>query len=95
MWIKKRKNAGMKTFHDMKDLELAKELFKAWDTKLKRHLSFDDITSHLVALGLLVDYRFTETLLKKRTVQVTVTMKEFLAVFEHSRFSQKAAFVIN
>ena len=31
-WIKLRKNAGMQMLNKMKDMEFAKQIFKAWDT---------------------------------------------------------------
>ena len=35
-WIKKHKNAGMSMIHGLKDLDLAAEMFKAWDTSFSK-----------------------------------------------------------
>jgi len=43
-WIKSRKNAGMQLLAQMNDVELAKEIFKAWDVENKGYLSVEELT---------------------------------------------------
>ena len=38
-FIKLRKNAGMKMLEKMKDMEFAKQIFKAWDTSQRGYLT--------------------------------------------------------
>ena len=54
-WIKKRKNAGISSICDTNDVDLAKELFRAWDIRMSKFLTLDDIIEKLVSIGLSVD----------------------------------------
>ena len=38
--------------------ELAKEIFKAWDVKLHRYLTTDEIAENFIGLGLAPDTQF-------------------------------------
>ena len=57
-WIKLRKNAGMQMLNKMKDMEFAKQIFKAWDTSQKGYLTAREMSEQLVGLGLSVDINF-------------------------------------
>ena len=35
--------------------EMAKEIFKAWDVKLRRYILFDDFAENVIGLGLAPD----------------------------------------
>ena len=57
-WIKSRKNAGLEILEKQKDIAFAKEIFNAWDVSKKRYLTFQEITSHLIGLGLADNRQF-------------------------------------
>lgn len=43
-WIRLRKNAGMKVFEKLNDMEFAKQIFKAWDISNKGYLTAKDVS---------------------------------------------------
>lgn len=51
-WILSRKNHGMKIIEQHKDIELAREIFKAWDYEDKGYLTRQELTDQLLSLGL-------------------------------------------
>ena len=57
-WISSRKNAGMKMLDKLKDMEFARQIFKAWDTDKKGYLTAKEVNEQLVGLGLSVDFNF-------------------------------------
>ena len=57
-WIMSRKNAGMQMLDKMKDMDFAKQIFKAWDTSQKGYLTAKEFTEQLCGLGLSTDINF-------------------------------------
>ena len=47
----------------MKDIELARAIFNAWDTEENGYLSLQELTEQCVCLGLCLDSSFVERLL--------------------------------
>lgn len=47
----------------MKDIELAREIFKAWDPEDKGFLTKKEMADHLISLGLGMDSKFVDRLL--------------------------------
>ena len=43
--------------------ELAKEIFKAWDVKLHRYLTTDEIAENFIGLGLAPDTQFVRDII--------------------------------
>ena len=96
----------------MKDIELARAIFNAWDAESKGYLSLQELTEQCVCLGLALDSSFVENLLrvikakynrsnnskvepKPGEIQTVkepdvgielMTLKDFLKVFEFSKF---------
>ena len=62
-YIKLRQNAGMKMIDKMKDMEFAKQIFKAWDTSQKGYLTVKEFSEQLCGLGLTTDINFVQRLL--------------------------------
>ena len=73
----------------MKDMEFAKQIFKAWDTSKKGYLTSKEFSEQLCGLGLSTNLNFTQRLLltlsddvakegqKQKEIEV-LTLKEFL-----------------
>lgn len=57
-WIKQHKNAGMQMIEKLKDMEFAKQIFKAWDLNQKGYLTAKEFSEQLVGLGLSTDINF-------------------------------------
>lgn len=100
-WIKSRKNAGLEILEKQKDIAFAKEIFNAWDVSKKRYLTFQEITNHLIGLGLADNRQFVQRLLvsikqKRQKEQVKdeeielLTLKQFMKVFEFDKFGERA-----
>jgi hypothetical protein len=97
-WIRKRKNAGMNTLNSMADLEVAKELFKAWDLQQKRYIKIDFLTEKLVALGLSEDLGFVSKLMESIKGKTEgqggaadlMTLPDFLGIFSTNKLGTKA-----
>ena len=53
----------MQMLNKMKDMEFAKQIFKAWDTSQKGYLTAREMSEQLVGLGLSVDINFVQRLL--------------------------------
>ena len=62
-WSKSRKNAGVAAIEKKKDVQFAKEIFNAWDIDKDGYLTFNEITHHLIGLGLADTVEFVEKLL--------------------------------
>ena len=83
----------------LKDIELARDIFKAWDHQDKGYLTKEELTEWLLGLGLaqnaqFVD-RFLETLVKNGKKMEILTLKKFLKVFEYDKFGQQARELLN
>lgn len=91
----------MNIFNKMKDMEFAKQIFKAWDVKHKGYLTAKEFSEQLCGLGLSTSVNFTQRLLSimcrgvfrndqnRKEVEV-LTMKDFLKVFKFNPFAKKA-----
>ena len=62
-WIKSRKNHGQKLLEQMKDIELARQIFKAWDPEDKGFLTKKEMADNLISLGLGMDSKFVDRFL--------------------------------
>jgi Ca2+-binding EF-hand superfamily protein len=72
----------MKLLEKEKDLELAKSIFKAWDTANKGYISVEELTEKLIGLGLCTTTKFTSLLLMTISKKSEIlTLKGFLKVF--------------
>lgn len=91
-WILSRQNHGLKIIEQQKDIELAREIFKAWDVEDKGYLTKQELTEQLLSLGLGPNAQFVErflqTLTKKNKSLEILTLKKFLKVFEYDKFGQ-------
>ena len=95
----------MKMIDKMKDMEFAKQIFKAWDTSQKGYLTVKEFSEQLCGLGLTTDINFVQRLLQtlrgealKRdsnpnAVEV-LTLKDFLKVFDFDPFAKRAMEVV-
>ena len=63
-WIKNRRNAGMQMLDKLKDMDFAKQIFKAWDANQKGYLTAREMSEQLVGIGLSVDTNFVQRLLR-------------------------------
>lgn len=104
-WIGSRKNAGMKMLDKLKDMEFARQIFKAWDADKKGYLTAKEVSEQLVGLGLSIDINFAQRLLQTLRMEVSrinhapqeievLTLKDFLKVFNYDNFGQRACQVI-
>ena len=89
-WIKTRKNAGMRLVEQLSDVDLARDIFKAWDIENKGFLSLDELTDQLMSLGLCASRQFVvrllQTLTKSGKQMELLTLKKFLKVFQYDKF---------
>ena len=44
--------------------DMAKEIFKAWDIKLRRYILFEDFAENVIGLGLASDTKFVRKIFK-------------------------------
>lgn len=97
-WIKTRKNAGMRLVEQLSDVDLARDIFKAWDIDNKGFLSLDELTDQLMSLGLCASRQFVvrllQTLTKSGKQMELLTLKKFLKVFQYDKFGQSACKVL-
>ena len=75
---------------------MAKEIFLAWDSKLRRYILFDDFCENTIGMGLAPDVDFCRkifTLIKgeNNPNPDQMNLKEFLRIFEDNRFGQKVS----
>lgn len=84
----------------MKEWEIADELFKIWDKKLRRYIMFEEFANNLISLGLAPD----QTVVRKIMIALKgahanfpdqINLKEFRRLFELNRFGSKAIEKIN
>ena len=59
-WIKNRTQAGLSKVSAMRQDDLAKEIFKSWDTNLHRYLTIDEIAENFIGLGLAPNTQFVK-----------------------------------
>ena len=74
-----RKLSGLKGLSEMSNIELAKDIFNAWDVDNKGYLTIDELNVQLMSLGLCTNRHFVERLLaamsKKGKKLELLTMK--------------------
>ena len=80
----------------MHESEVADEIFKIWDKKLRRYIKFDDFSKHLIALGLAPDQSVVRKIMialkgENASFPDQLNAKEFRHLFEMSRFGNKAS----
>ena len=54
-WVKKRQQSGLTAIKTMHESDMADEIFKIWDKKLRRYITFAEFSKNLIALGLAPD----------------------------------------
>jgi len=84
-WILSRKMAGLKSLSQMSNIDLARDIFRAWDYENKGYLTVDELNVQLMSLGLCTSRQFVERLLtalsKDGRKLELLTLKQFLKVF--------------
>ena len=73
---------------------MAKEIFRAWDTKIHRYLTTEELAENFIGLGLAPNVQFV-----REIVQVLknpydpnpnqVFLKDFLKIFQPNRFCMR------
>ena len=85
---------GLKSLSEMSNIDLARDIFKAWDVDNKGYLSIDELNVQLMSLGLCTNRQFVERLLAALSKQgkklELLTMKQFLKVFQYDKFGFNA-----
>jgi Ca2+-binding EF-hand superfamily protein len=77
-WFVSRENAGLGTLAKLKNMALAKEIFKAWDFEKRGYLTLEQLTDQLIGLGLSTTIEFVRRLLQtlnKEKVSEILTLK--------------------
>ena len=93
-WIQLRQK-GQVVVESMREADIAQEIFRVWDKKLRRYIFFEEFSEHLISLGLAPDSNTVRKImiaLKGENASFTdqITLKEFSRLFELSRFGNKA-----
>lgn len=57
-WISLRHKEGVEFSNKKNDIEFAKDIFTAWDSQRKGYITFQEISEHLISLGLAVEKNF-------------------------------------
>ena len=75
-----------------KEIAMAKEVFQAWDTKLRRYLMFDEFSENIIGIGLAPDCEFVRKIFDAIKGNNTMDpdcleQHEFLKIFKTSRFA--------
>ena len=82
--------AGMKSLSRMNNIDMARNIFKAWDIENKGYLSVEELTIQLLSLGLCTGRQFVERLLaalsKPGKKLELMTLKQFIKVFQYDKF---------
>jgi Ca2+-binding EF-hand superfamily protein len=78
----------------MSNIDLARDIFNAWDVENKGYLTVEELTVQLMSLGLCTSRQFVERVLaalsKKGKKLELLTLKQFLKVFKYDKFGQSA-----
>ena len=74
--------------------DLAKEIFKSWDTKMHRYLTTEELAENFIGLGLAPDISFVQDIIKVLKTRYDpnpeqVSLKEFMRIFAPNRFCSK------
>ena len=74
--------------------DLAKEIFKAWDVKMHRYLTIEEIAENFIGLGLAPDIQFVREIVQALKNRYDpnpdqISLKEFLKIFAPNRFCSK------
>ena len=75
---------------------MADEIFKIWDKKLRRYITFAEFSKNLIALGLAPDQNIVRKIMialkgENSNFPDQLNAKEFRHLFETSRFGNKAS----
>ena len=75
--------------------DIADEIFKIWDRKLRRHIKLADFSKNLISLGLAPNQNTVQKILialkgDDSNFPDQINLKEFRQIFENSRFGTKA-----
>lgn len=97
-----RKNQGMNQLDKMSDIVLAKELFACWDEKRLGHIQAETLAENLISVGLAMSYQQVLKLIQALTFQKgqaqgnqeSISLKEFVKIFEHDLFGERATQLI-
>ena len=79
----------------MQKAEIAEEIFKVWDRKLRRYLLFEEFADHLISLGVVPDQHTVRKIMlalkgEDANFPDQLNLKEFQRLFELSRFGNAA-----
>jgi len=79
----------------MHESDIADEIFKIWDKKLRRYITFADFSKNLIALGLAPDQNVVKKIMialkgENSSFPDQLNIKEFRHLFDLSRFGTKA-----
>ena len=80
----------------MHESDIANEIFKIWDRKLRRYITFPEFSKHLIALGLAPDSNVVRKIMialkgENANFPDQISLKEFRHLFDLSRFGNKAS----
>lgn len=94
-WVKLRQQSGLSAIQTMHESDLADEIFKIWDRKLRRYIKFEEFARHLIALGLAPDQNVVKKIMvalkgEHASFPDQLNIKEFRHLFDMSRFGTKA-----
>ncbi len=79
----------------MRETDIAAEIFRVWDKKLRRYIFVEEFAEHLISLGLAPDDNSVRKIMialkgEKANFPNQLSLKEFSRLFELSRFGNKA-----
>jgi hypothetical protein len=104
-YYKSRHNRGLESIDRNQDIDLAKELFKAWDAKRRGFISFDLLSSNLISMGLAMSQQQVLRLINllhsnddrpalkvedPNLLNQRIELKFFIRIFERDSFGDKA-----
>lgn len=80
--------------------EIAEEIFKVWDRKIRRYLLFEDFADHLINLGVVPNHHTVKKIMlalkgEHASFPDQLSLKEFQRVFAMSRFGNAACELID
>ena len=99
-WVKKRQqNEENSAISHLHESDMANEIFKIWDKKMRRHITFEEFSKHLIALGLAPDHHVVRKIMialkgENSNFPDQINLKEFRHLFDLSRFGNKANEII-
>lgn len=93
-WVKLHQQS-LQTIETMRSAEIAEEIFKVWDRKLRRYLLFEEFADHLIVLGVVPDQHTVRKIMlalkgEDANFPNQLALKEFQRLFELNRFGNAA-----